>query len=632
MAPQKIGRYEVKSELGRGGMATVFLAEDPLIGREIAVKVLPREFLHDPSFRGRFQREARTVAMLEHPAIVPIYDFGEQDGQPYLVMRVMKGGTLGDRIKDGPLAPKEAAEILRRLGSALDHAHSRGVVHRDLKPGNILFDETGNAFLSDFGIVKLAQSTATLTGESIVGTPAYMSPEQVHGDKEIDGRSDIYTLGVILFQMLTGQMPYHADTPAKLMMAHVLNPVPRVLDVRPDLPAAANDVLAKALAKSPDERFSTAAELTNALEDTLQGRSPLQATVLDVPAPETGARTSAAQASATHGAAAQESLPSYGSGTAQAQPAGAPEPKAATGGNRRILMGVVGLLGVLALCCGGFFIYSFIINGESPLVDADATATAQALVLVGDGTLAGATPESTEAPDVTNTPDQAATDAAVQDATSTAEAQEGAIATRVAESTVTAEARLTQTSEASAPTREVERVIQLVLDAQNNDPLFGPQSGSLEHISDGFVKAYYAELDVRDFVVDAVFFNPYAASRGDWDIGYSLREVEINDQFRIAVESNGDWSLADHRGEDTTYIHEGFLNNLNTGEGEGNRLTVFMSGDVGYFFVNGQYVAELDLSARSESGDVGVATSLFEGYEIEGEATGFDEFTVWPLQ
>lgn len=641
MAPRKIGRYEVQSELGRGGMATVFLATDPLIGREIAIKVLPREFLHDPNFRGRFEREARTIAMLEHAAIVPIYDFGEQDGQPYLVMRYMKGGTLGDRIKNGPLPVAEAAEILKRIGSALDHAHSRGVIHRDLKPGNILFDESGHAFLSDFGIVKLAQATATFTGESIIGTPAYMSPEQVHGDKEIDGRSDIYTLGVILFEMLTGQMPYRAETPAKLMMAHVLNPVPRILEVRPDLPEGADDVIGKALAKSPDERFSTAGDLSSALDDTVHGRSRLQAqaTMLDNPGFSTAGGVTGAAATrlespalggATSGAA---SLPGVGHRTT------APPPDSqvisSTGGGRRALMGVGALLGVLALCCGGFFIYSLLSGGGIPFFGSNGTPTSE-LALVDGTPTDDATTTGPNTPDAQATPDQAATNAAATSAvvqlTTTAQAQEGAIATRVAESTSTTAARATQTAQAYAPTREVEQAIQLVLDAQNNSPLFGPENGSLAHVSDGFVKAYYAEVDVRDFVVDAVFYNPYAATRGNWDIGFSLREGEINDQFRLAVESNGDWSLADRRGEDTNYVNSGTLTNLNTGEGDGNRLTVYLSGDTGYFFVNGQFVSELDLSARTNSGDVGVATSLFAGYEIEGEETGFDEFTVWPVQ
>lgn len=641
MAPKKIGRYEVKSELGRGGMATVFLATDPLIGRQIAVKVLPREFLHDPSFRGRFEREARTIAMLEHPAIVPIYDFGEQDGQPYLVMRYMKGGTLGDRIENGPLPVAEAAEILKRLGSALDHAHNRGVIHRDLKPGNILFDESGRAFLSDFGIVKLAQATATFTGESIIGTPAYMSPEQVHGDKEIDGRSDIYTLGVILFEMLTGQMPFRAETPAKLMMAHVLNPVPRILDVRPDLPSGTNEVLGKALAKERDERFSTAGDLSAALDDTLSAKPAPQATVLDAPAPADQATIPADHAAT--GAARQQSATGTAAVAAQAPatpgarrastapPAAAGQAPASTGGGRRALFGVVAFLGVLAICCGGFFAYSYFSNGELPLIG--STATSDAFVTV-DNT----TPQSSDTPQVVEeaTPDQAATEdaesAIAQQATEAAQQQEAAIATRVAESTVTAAQRAEQTAEAYAPTREVEQIIQLVLDAQNNDPLFGPESGSLVHVSDGFVKAYYAGVDVRDFVVDAVFYNPYAASRGNWDIGYALREGEVNDQFRLAVESNGDWSLGDRRGDEDNYVNSGTLSNLNTADGDGNRLTVYLNGDVGYFFVNGQFISELDLSVRTNSGDVGVATSLFAGYEIEGEETGFDEFTVWPLQ
>ncbi len=636
MTPRKIGRYEVKSELGRGGMATVFLAADPLIGRDVAVKVLPREFLHDPNFRGRFEREARTIAMLEHPAIVPIYDFGEQDGQPYLVMRYMKGGTLGDLIKQGPIPVDEAADILKRLGAALDHAHSRGVIHRDLKPGNILFDETGHPFLSDFGIVKLAQATATFTGESIIGTPAYMSPEQVHGDKEIDGRSDIYTLGVILFEMLTGQMPYRAETPAKLMMAHVLNPVPRIHDVRPDLPQGADDIIGKALAKSPDERFSTASDLTVALEDTLHGRpaASAQATVLDVQG-YTGTGRTTGLAGSEPGALRQQVT-----GAAAGQPTGhAPGTRrpdsqviSSTGGSRRTVFGVGAIVAILALCCGGFLIYSFVIGDGLPFGSATATPTEGAVISNG-------TPDGETTPDGLATPDLAATDSAATaiaaNFTPTTDPQESQIATRIAESTFTAETRAAQTAAAATaviPTLQVERAIQLVLDAQNNTPLFGPEDGSLVHVSDGFVKAYYSGLSVRDYVVDAVFYNPYAASRGSWDIGYTLREGDFNEQLRLVVEFSGDWSLTDRRGDNSNVIATGMVSNLNTGENDGNRLTVFLQGDVGHFFVNGQYVSELDLSSRNSAGDIGVATTMFAGYEIEGESTEFEDFTVWPLQ
>ena len=154
MPTEKFGRYEIKGELGRGGMASVFHAYDPRFERDVAIKVLPREFLHDPQFRARFEREAKMVALLEHPAIVPVYDFGEEEGQPYIVMRYMSGGSLADKVKEGSLPVNEVVKMISRLAPALDAAHSRGIIHRDLKPGNILYDQYGNAFLSDFGIAR----------------------------------------------------------------------------------------------------------------------------------------------------------------------------------------------------------------------------------------------------------------------------------------------------------------------------------------------------------------------------------------------------------------------------------------------------------------------------------------------
>lgn len=275
MNSQKIGRYEVRSELGRGGMATVYHAYDPNFERDVAIKVLPEVFLHDPQFRARFEREAKTIALLEHPAIVPVYDFGESDGQPYIVMRYMSGGTLGDRLRQGALSLDETARLINRLSPALDAAHARGIIHRDIKPGNILFDQYGNAFLSDFGIAHLgAEGLTNLTGASALGTPAYMSPEQIQGDGKVDGRSDIYALGVLVYQMLTGQMPYSADTPAKVMMMHVLQPVPQILVARPDLPTGCDTIIVRAMAKEPDDRFATAGELAEALDSTARYSTP----------------------------------------------------------------------------------------------------------------------------------------------------------------------------------------------------------------------------------------------------------------------------------------------------------------------------------------------------------------------
>ncbi|MGZ9234738.1 MAG: protein kinase domain-containing protein, partial [Anaerolineales bacterium] len=274
MQPEKIGIYEVKSELGRGGMATVYRAYDPRFEREVAVKVLPSELLHsDPQFRLRFEREAKIIAQLEHTAIVPVYDVGESDGQPYFVMRYMNGGSLSERIKEGGLTIEDAARILGALAPGLDEAHSKGIVHRDIKPSNILFDKRGNPYISDFGIAKLSQAQAgNVTGSAIIGTPAYMAPEQAQGT-EVDGRADIYALGIILFEMLTGKQPYEADTPMAVAIKHITDPVPHIRQTNPRLPEGMDAIIQKAMAKNRMERYSTAVEMTNALLDVVRGQS-----------------------------------------------------------------------------------------------------------------------------------------------------------------------------------------------------------------------------------------------------------------------------------------------------------------------------------------------------------------------
>src|SRR5215212_8604854 len=248
MQPEKIGIYEVKSELGRGGMATVYRAYDP-----------------------RFEREAKIIAQLEHSAIVPVYDVGEADGQPYFVMRYMNGGSLSDRIKAGGLTIEDATCILGAIAPGLDEAHSNGIVHRDIKPSNILFDKRGNPYISDFGIAKLSQAqSGNVTGSAIIGTPAYMAPEQAQG-MEVDGRADIYALGIILFEILTGKQPYEADTPMAVAIKHITDPVPHILQTNPKLPEAVDTIIQTAMAKDKTQRFSTAVEMTDALREAARG-------------------------------------------------------------------------------------------------------------------------------------------------------------------------------------------------------------------------------------------------------------------------------------------------------------------------------------------------------------------------
>lgn len=272
MATERIGRYAILRQLGRGGMATVYLGHDPLIKRDVAVKVLSAQLMEDPTFFDRFQQEAETVATLEHPAIVPIYDFGHQGDQSYIVMRFMSGGTLEDRLGQGPMKLQDIAPIIDRVSAALDEAHRKSIIHRDIKPANILFDDREQAFLSDFGIAKSTAVTGLTADNSLIGTVEYMSPEQIQGSHDLDGRTDTYSLGIVLFFMLTGKLPFKKDTMVSTIMAHLTEPVPSVQAALPQSRLPWDDILNKALAKDPLDRYRKPGELGKEVNSLLSGK------------------------------------------------------------------------------------------------------------------------------------------------------------------------------------------------------------------------------------------------------------------------------------------------------------------------------------------------------------------------
>ena len=284
MGAEKFSRYELKEELGQGGMATVYRAYDPMFEREVALKILNRESLNDPQVRERFERETKIIARLEHVAIVPVYDVGRDRDQLFYVMRYMSGGSLADRIQRGTLSLSEIAHILQRIALALDYAHHKGIIHRDLKPGNILFDEDNHAYISDFGIAKFAQASSNLTSSGIIGTPTHMSPEQARGE-EVDGRTDIYSLGVILFEMLSGKPPFEASTPLGMAYEHASEPPPHIRDINPNLPAGVEPIIHKVLAKDRNQRYSSGAELMDAFVATLSEPLPADISLISPIAP-----------------------------------------------------------------------------------------------------------------------------------------------------------------------------------------------------------------------------------------------------------------------------------------------------------------------------------------------------------
>jgi len=274
MIDRKLGPYKITEEIGSGGMATVYRAYQPSMDRHVAVKVIRTTALSDPTMRDRFRREARLIARLEHPHLLPVYDFDGDHEPPYIVMRYLEGGTLRQVQAKGALPHAEILYTLGQVASALDYAHRQGVVHRDLKPSNIMIDREGNAFVTDFGIARVADAAENLTGTGhLIGTPTYMSPEQAKGAADVDAASDRYALGVIVFELLTGAQPYAHESSLAVLMSHLNDPIPSARALNPLLPEAVDEVIRIAMAKDRAARYPSASALVADLSRALETRS-----------------------------------------------------------------------------------------------------------------------------------------------------------------------------------------------------------------------------------------------------------------------------------------------------------------------------------------------------------------------
>lgn len=562
MSTLTFGKYIVTKTLGRGGMAEVYLARDPVLERYVAIKVIYPHLAADPGFEERFRREAKLVAALRHAHIVQLHDFDVAANQPFMVMEYLGGGSLKDRLvtlrgrgTTMPLA--EIAHILEPIASALDYAHAYGTIHRDVKPANILFTSNGDPVLSDFGIAKIVGEAAqiSITGTTI-GSPAYMSPEQAD-NKSVDARSDLYSLGVVVYEMASGRVPFHGDSPTAVLMQHITASPPPPRQFNANIPEPVQAVILKALAKDPAARFVSATELARAFCAALQGHA-----LVSDKASATGAPTLVEQSSV----------------------------KSAVTPRMNWFMPVgLGTVGLTTIGCA-LAIFLILLFGSQwipPALVASVTSTA--------------TLSATQTPVLTAT------------------AQ-----TRV---TATVQARATVTMQAIATTVKAA--------TQSAKRIFLAQEGTINGES-ATIQKIHSNTQVRNFVTEAWFYNPADRAIHAWDYGFGFRDTGSTAQYRLIVESDGEWRLImpiQDKGDtmDVKTIARGTLRNLDISANGANALRLIVQDKTAFFFVNDIYISTLDVSEKNSAGEVWLSTGFTRPTTFPGLVTRFKNFSVSEL-
>ncbi|MCB9136086.1 MAG: serine/threonine protein kinase [Anaerolineales bacterium] len=616
---QNIRKYQILTKLGSGGMGSVFRARDAILERDVALKLLAPTLANDDSFVERFRLEARSLARLDHPHIVKVYDADWDNNRLFLVMEFVDGGSLADLLKqEKSLRPAVVVKLLQQTASGLDYAHQHGLIHRDIKPANILLTSQGNAKLTDFGLVKDSGTSLTADGTRL-GTPAYMAPEQIQGD-EVTPALDIYALGVVAYEMLTGRTPFMGNMSA-IFEGHLLRQIPAISQLNPAVHADAQAVLAKVLAKNPADRYSTASNFIQALSDALHleekpsgAVTPAVTIIQTVPPPLSGMKPVQSGSISSSGSArpvsggvspsgAQGRTPPPGSGPMPGSGAVAPSgsasyPQKKKGGTGSFLSGLgLGAIGVVAISvigiiclCGGLYLYGA--NLPDPTLTPTLTAT----------------PTETATPEPTATPSPPPTDTPAPTATPTLE-----------------------------PT-STQGVVLFQDDFSSLGVGEWGQSRDSESIKDYEQGGYRIMVNKTDWIFWVTAGENFSDVRLEVDVtklagpdtnefGLICRYVDTNNFYFLTATSDGYYSISKYvAGEyialsDDTFVATDYVNQGNAS----NHLRADCVGNTLTLYINGQLIASAT-DREFSLGDVGMMTG---SYNEPGADVLFDNFFVY---
>lgn len=628
-------RYKILNSIGIGTFGEVFLAEDTKFDppRSVAIKFLHSNFLNDHQELEDLKREAGVLARFNHPNILRVIDFEITPRLAYIVTDYAEGGSLSEKIYPDPdkpqirLSPKEVAKYLEPLCDALDEAHSLGLIHRDIKPLNILLDKRGRPLLADFGLAAAlsgSQASSQLMDLNASGTPAYMAPEQWLG--QVGKASDIYALGILTFQLLTGKLPYMGNQ-LELMGQHLNAPIPKLKDRAPDLqyPVTLDKVIEDIIAKDPKQRTRSALAFFNRYNLAIsppvsngQGQPPpINPPIL--PPKTTIADPAYAKTEVAYRPPAPRStqLNSYIQWQQEALK---------TSNKKKTIPGIP-LWWVLGLFIAAILVGPALYNTfTTQQASSQSVNSANITSSVSQPTFPDVPPPNTPTlpPNTPNINIQATINAQVQ---STIGAQ------------ATATARMLPTITFQEAQKEIANL------NSRARLIYGPVSGQISNANGTEIAAQGARVDVQNFYVTARFYNPYSITEGKWSYGFLFRNTNYNEQYRIVLDSSGSWALylaqgtvpdksiqsGVFSGVNWDTLEKGSSVNFNTAPDGFNDIVVHAYNGSGYLYVNNQFVANLNLSGKIAKGDVSIATNMYKNYNIPGRFTRFENFSVAEL-